>query len=85
MKKGKKSIGILIAGLDKGDGGGEGGGGGSDKVKAAQRLIDAVKAGNARKASMALEEHYLACQAEEGDEERDEMDSEDESEDDEDY
>jgi DNA-binding GntR family transcriptional regulator len=46
-------------------------GGHSDKEDAAQDLIDAVKSGDAKAASLALARHYELCMASESEEDDD--------------
>lgn len=78
----KKGIGILIAGLDKEPGGGEESGK-PDKEKAAQRLIDGVKAGSAKKVALAFAELYEICamssDEEETEDEEDDLEDDEES------
>lgn len=48
----------------------------ADEVDAAQDLIDAIKAGDAKAASLALSRHYELCESKEGDEGGDEDEEE---------
>jgi len=76
--KGKKGTDVMIALLGGPKGEHEAEGDDTPEMEAAaQRLIDGVKSGNAKKVSLALSEHYSLCQAEEaGESEEEEMDEE---------